>query len=292
MASWVFRARPDWYRIRDAIAELEQDSWSITAHSDRIRPGDTVYVWEAGLEAGIYCRGTVLEGSSTDLDYEADIPYWSEPGRRPPAGARRALVSYEYPLLDQPILATNLAALGIELAVVRSHGGSIFRVEEGEAQTIDKVIRERLTGAATRPVADVPVEDAQVPARRTSSVVSRIVRDSARATQLKALYENRCQVCGESTCSGDGSRYVEAHHLRPLGAAHLGPDVEANMLVLCPNHHAEFDLGAIALEPDSLTLIHVARNDHWHGKRLSLLKHELHANCLKYARDVLFGGSD
>ncbi|ULA60744.1 MAG: hypothetical protein LZF60_270070 [Nitrospira sp.] len=46
--------------------------------------------------------------------------------------------------------------------------------------------------------------------------------------------------------------YAEAHHLRPLGYLHNGPDLPSNMLVLCPNHHAQCDLGAIRLNLPSL----------------------------------------
>ncbi|MGA2870070.1 MAG: HNH endonuclease, partial [Verrucomicrobiota bacterium] len=37
--------------------------------------------------------------------------------------------------------------------------------------------------------------------------------------------------------------YIEVHHVRPLGGEHAGTDIQANMLVLCPNHHAMFDYG-------------------------------------------------
>jgi predicted restriction endonuclease len=68
------------------------------------------------------------------------------------------------------------------------------------------------------------------------------------ARQLKLLYENRCQICGESITLPNGTRYSEAHHVRPLGRPHHGPDVAGNILVLCPNHHVMLDYGVIALE--------------------------------------------
>ena len=41
----------------------------------------------------------------------------------------------------------------------------------------------------------------------------------------------------------------------PLGKPHQGPDVEENCLCLCPNHHVQFDSGAISINPDSLAVI-------------------------------------
>jgi hypothetical protein len=90
------------------------------------------------------------------------------------------------------------------------------------------------------------------PPPRQTTVTSRIVRDSRLARALKELYSNQCQICGETLTLPNGTRYSEVHHIRPLGAPHDGPDIAANLLVLCPNHHALCDLGGIALDSSSL----------------------------------------
>lgn len=77
--------------------------------------------------------------------------------------------------------------------------------------------------------------------KRRRYMTSRIIRDSQRSLQLKTLYEHCCQVCGRRIEIRRGDYYSEAHHLRPLGGRHAGPDTRPNMLVLCPWHHAEFD---------------------------------------------------
>lgn len=82
----------------------------------------------------------------------------------------------------------------------------------------------------------------------------RILRDTALARTLKEVHNDRCQICGETLELRDGARYSEAHHIRPLGRPHYGPDVEGNILVLCPNHHALCDLLAIGLDMGSLRL--------------------------------------
>lgn len=89
--------------------------------------------------------------------------------------------------------------------------------------------------------------------RRQELRTSRIVRDSARARKIKALYKHRCQMCGTRLECPAGP-YSEAAHVRPLGAPHNGPDTEDNILCLCPNHHVLFDNGAISIADDlSLT---------------------------------------
>lgn len=52
-----------------------------------------------------------------------------------------------------------------------------------------------------------------------------------------------------------GQRYSEAHHIRPLGDLHRGNDVKENIVILCPNHHAEFDYVATTIEPETLKII-------------------------------------
>jgi hypothetical protein len=83
--------------------------------------------------------------------------------------------------------------------------------------------------------------------RRSRIESYRILRDTALARTIKALHRNRCQICGTALSLADGSSYGEAHHIKPLGRPHNGPDIENNILVLCPNHHALCDLGAIQI---------------------------------------------
>lgn len=85
--------------------------------------------------------------------------------------------------------------------------------------------------------------------------VSRSIRNTAIAKELKQLYEHRCQVCGVRRERAD-SGYAEAHHIHPLGADPPGPDSKDNILVLCPNHHADFDYGMLSIDPDSLEISH------------------------------------
>ena len=53
----------------------------------------------------------------------------------------------------------------------------------------------------------------------------------------------------------NGNRYSEAHHIKPLGSPHNGPDTAENIVVLCPNHHVMLDYGVIPLEKDALNVV-------------------------------------
>jgi putative restriction endonuclease len=63
------------------------------------------------------------------------------------------------------------------------------------------------------------------------------------------LHGYRCQVCGLRLETSTGP-YAEGAHIRPLGSPHHGPDIAANVLCLCPNHHVQFDDGAFTVSDD------------------------------------------
>ena len=98
------------------------------------------------------------------------------------------------------------------------------------------------------------------PPDRIPTTVLRTVRDTALARLIKEQCGHLCQVCREPLALPNGRLYVEAHHLRPLARRHGGLDRADNIIVLCPNHHALFDLGAP--EFPSPTTVRIADHDH------------------------------
>jgi len=87
------------------------------------------------------------------------------------------------------------------------------------------------------------------PAARQTAITDRIVRNSALSERIKRVHDFSCQVCGERLES-PGGPYAEAAHIKPLGRPDDGPDIEQNLLCLCPNHHKLLDKGGILIEPD------------------------------------------
>jgi hypothetical protein len=90
--------------------------------------------------------------------------------------------------------------------------------------------------------------DLAAPPERQKSTVYRILRDTSVTIWIKMLHQYECQICGLTIELPNGRRYAEAHHIRPLGTPHNGPDVAKNILCLCPNHHVELDYGVRPLK--------------------------------------------
>ena len=89
---------------------------------------------------------------------------------------------------------------------------------------------------------------------RKDITTTRIIRDTKIVHQLKETYEYCCQICGK-TVDLKSRLYAEAHHIKPLGKPHNGPDHDSNIIVVCPNHHVKLDFGAIDLNLGDLKLL-------------------------------------
>ena len=66
-------------------------------------------------------------------------------------------------------------------------------------------------------------------------------RDNKTIAQIKKLRGKKCQICGHYILLKDGGKYVEAAHI--TAKSEKGVERPHNILILCPNHHKEFDKG-------------------------------------------------
>ena len=152
-----------------------------------------------------------------------------------------------------------------------------------------RICRFRLVKSAPTPTT-VPMNKGQVAetkeeylgeAPRQDLTVSRLIRSTETANAVKILHNYRCQICGERLETPMGP-YAEAAHIRPLGRPHDGPDVQANILCLCPNHHVLFDMGAITIE-DNLQI------DGLPSSLRTVVGHSVSTDYLRYQREMFAG---
>jgi len=128
--------------------------------------------------------------------------------------------------------------------------------------------------------------------KRINSKVLRVIRDTKITAELKLKYEYRCQICGQRIPIYEGKKiryYCEAHHLKPLAQVHDGPDIKENIIILCPNHHIEFDYGVIAIDPEDLqTILHKQEENQFHGRKIEA-KHQISKEYIQYHYDLFIG---
>lgn len=123
------------------------------------------------------------------------------------------------------------------------------------------------------------------PPGQVEQKVYRYIRDTQLSKELKAQYDNTCQICGIQLFKSDSGTYSEAHHIRPLKFA--GLDISENLIVLCPNHHAEFDYGGLAIDPDTFRVIHKDSNNPVHDVKIST-QHEIYRENIEYHLKEIF----
>lgn len=113
--------------------------------------------------------------------------------------------------------------------------------------------------------------------------LSRLVRSTYLAENLKLAYNNCCQLCGIRLMKTRFEAYSEAHHIRPYNKTHKGDDTIGNMIVLCPNCHSQFDNLYYAIHP-STRLVHcLDEDDRFHLAKLDFIGvHELEEKYLTY----------
>lgn len=108
--AWIFQATP---RSRDIAAELgagDTLSWSVARYGRELQPGDRVYYWQSGRDAGIYGVGRVTLVSTRQPDGRYAVQ----------TGHERALFA--------PITRAELRADPTlrDLAVLRQPRGTVF----------------------------------------------------------------------------------------------------------------------------------------------------------------------
>ena len=130
------------------------------------------------------------------------------------------------------------------------------------------------------------VDDTEHPvseSERVQYIGNRVKRNVKFSEQIKSLYKDTCQVCKVYLKTPkDGIGISEAAHIKALGRPHNGPDTKANMICLCPNHHAQFDKRSFYIEPETLKVIGL---DEYKGKSISInMKHKVKSEYLEYQK--------
>ena len=117
------------------------------------------------------------------------------------------------------------------------------------------------------------------------SLVTRMQQKRNRkfVTKLKKLYKNTCMFCDTRLQVGNDLYYSQVAHIRPLGMPHNGTDKTSNMLVLCMNHHLQFDRGVLSLVKTSsgFEIVSQILGDPLDGKGFHS-KHQLDDKCVDW----------
>lgn len=128
MAYWLFQGNPKYYRVLDAIRDLDTMPWRVTRYGAEMQSGDGVLVWLAGTDAGIYAIAEILEPPQKLQDYP-DAAYWLDQ-TQVKSDCPKAILKFQRKLLGQPLRRSDLKQDQIlkSLLVIRAPNSTNFRV--------------------------------------------------------------------------------------------------------------------------------------------------------------------
>jgi len=91
-----------------------------------------------------------------------------------------------------------------------------------------------------------------LPQRINKVVLTTIRKDTKIINAIKGAAHFKCQFpnCGHQIKKKDGSFYIEVAHIKPV--CKNGQSILGNLLVLCPNHHKEFDYGNVSITEQTM----------------------------------------
>ncbi|WP_367277532.1 HNH endonuclease [Mucilaginibacter sp.] len=75
-------------------------------------------------------------------------------------------------------------------------------------------------------------------------------------------------MCSTTIRKKDGSYYIEAAHIKPKHQK--GRESPDNIILLCPNHHKEFDFGEVEIKNHDLIQIDFLLNGKAHSLSLKI----------------------
>jgi len=140
---WIFQSNPKYYRILEALQELEEIVFSVSRYRNEIRKGDRALLWVSGKYAGIYAIGYVRDHIREGISPEEDTKFWvdSEAEEEPKP---RAPIRLEKRFLGNPILRQKIKELPelTQLDILRQPNATNFRVTDEQWKAIKSLLPE------------------------------------------------------------------------------------------------------------------------------------------------------
>jgi hypothetical protein len=142
MAYWLFQGNPKYYRVLEAIKELEAIPWLVTRYANDIAPGDGVIIWLSGSQGGIYATAEVVEPAQF-LTEIPDKKYWVDSTRA--LGKQQAIIKFTNKFVESPLLKNQLQEDSVlkNLLVLRAPNSTNFKVSLEEWEQVQKLIQEK-----------------------------------------------------------------------------------------------------------------------------------------------------
>lgn len=191
---WALAANPQIYDIEAAIAELDEDDW--TVHNSNVRAGDRVLIWKAKGRTehrGIVALGEVLTDAApmtplpASRKYHLDVTLIS-------AAERRVRLKYLVPSNAPLWLEDDKSGLLASLSVARATGGSVFKISSAQWEKLVALLGGWQTGKRS-------TTEAALEAASLTEIIQEIER-RAETREIGRLQEIRQELKGHARPAG------------------------------------------------------------------------------------------
>lgn len=134
-SAWLFQPNPVLYDLRGALRTLKEQVWSVSKFAKEMKPGDPVYLWEAGKRGGIIEPPRLQTGPPEQLPFAKVAERF--PGER--MRTRLRILRVIRPLIPRQsfVLSPELNRLGS----LRCSRGTNFRVTLDQWRALNSLLQ-------------------------------------------------------------------------------------------------------------------------------------------------------
>lgn len=124
---WIFQGNPNQFDFETALRENILDDWTVSAHKDKIKPGDKVILWITGKASGCYALAEVTS-EPYEKEQSADSHLWKTEDKN----NTKVDITITHNWVDDPILKADLEQESILKNLKVGHQGTNFSATKDE----------------------------------------------------------------------------------------------------------------------------------------------------------------
>lgn len=132
---WLFQGNPKMYDFETALKNNMISDWSVSAHKDKIKPGDKVILWLTGPNSGCYGLAEV-----TSEPYQADKSSDDELWRVPNKIEYKVGIKITHSFINNPILKDSISQADEVANLKAGNQGTNFSATKEEYSYFSKLI--------------------------------------------------------------------------------------------------------------------------------------------------------
>lgn len=145
LSYWLFQGNPKIFDFKSALADKSLDSFTVSAHKDKIKVGDKVIIWLTGQKAGCYALAEITSEPSIE-PVSSDDKHWKQDN----SNDLKAGIKITHNLYENPILWENIKKLDVFSDFNAGNQGTNFSATKSQYETLLKMtIEEKFTWVKT-----------------------------------------------------------------------------------------------------------------------------------------------